>query len=229
MNTIDPTIRMHHATRAKAERLMQMFEAEYPRLTLVAIEGEPVDHPKFRHELEAFLVKLDKTDILMESKQVPELADIIDVCAEQEIDPSGEEQPRATGSIVREGYRQNYREASTTGQSCGDWLAERLAADTLDGEGKLDLEAFLSVLNNNKVDMTGKWARALETQTAGWRGRFRMSGRIVLEKQIALTGEYRDPRGVKITPHSDWLEGVRSKHAKYIAKQQAVAAEAQAA
>lgn len=48
--------------------------------------------------------------------------------------------------------------------------------------------------------MTAKWAMARHTQTRGWQGRFRMSGRVVLEKLVALNGVYVDHTGALVTP-----------------------------
>lgn len=114
-----------------------MLAAEYPRLTLEAVPGDEIDHELYTNDLFGFEVLVDDGDVIFESTKVPELADILDACAEQEIDPAQgvydeEEEDEAPATVVPEKYRQQYREVSTTGQCNGDWLAETLAAETLD-------------------------------------------------------------------------------------------------
>lgn len=62
------------------------------------------------------------------------------------------------------------------------------------------MDALIVIFENNGVDMTAKWAMARHTQTRGWQGRFRMSGRVVLEKLVALNGVYVDHTGALVTP-----------------------------
>lgn len=231
-------IKMHHATRAKAERLMETLAAEYGRVTLVAIAGDEIDHETFTHELGHFAVvyseiaertnDLDEESVqtILETEKVPALADVLDACAEMGIDPTSEEEEAGpSGSVVGEAYRARYRESSSNGQTCGDWLAERLTADCHGVDGFM-IEDFKAVLANNEIDQSGKWARLPESGQKGWVGRWRMSGRIALEKQIAFTGVYVDPTGQKCTPHADWLAEARAKHAKWIAKEEKRIAEA---
>lgn len=218
-------IKMHHATRAKAERLMETLAAEYNRATLEAVAGDEIDHETFTHELGHFAVVVDG-DTILETEKVPALADILDACAEMGIDPTSEEEEAGpSGSVVGEAYRARYREVSSNGQTCGDWLAERLTADCHGIEGFM-VEDFKAVLANNEIDQSGKWARLPESGQKGWVGRWRMSGRIALEKRIAFTGAYVDPTGQKCAPHADWLDMVRTKHAKWIAKEEKRIAEA---
>lgn len=223
-------IRMHHATRAKAAKLAALFEAEYPRLSLVAVEGEETDHEIYTHELGGFEVQVDEDNVLLESEKVPELADVLDACAEQEIDPTKddeeEEEPEFSGSVVKEKYRAAYREASTNGQTCGDWLAERLVDDTTGGAGKLDIDELVAVFEANGVDLSAKWAVARHTGTRGWQGRFRMSGRIVLEKVVVLRGTYISTGGMVVEPPAVWLEAMEAKHEKWLRKERKAAAAA---
>lgn len=231
-----PAIRMHHATRAKAAKLQATFAAEYPRLTLRAMEGEQIDHEIYGYEAEGFEVVIDadtdEEEAIYAGDKVPSLAEILDYCAENEIDPTKDdedEEPRASGSVVPEAYRAKYRAESTTGRSCGDWLAEQLAADTLDGKEKLVMEDFIAILEANDVDLTGKWAQMRYGQTPGWQGRFRMNGRQVMEKLVTKRAIYRNHTGEALVPPADWLEAMRAKHAKWLAKEakaEAAAAEA---
>lgn len=224
--TFAPTIRMHHATRAKAEKLAATIAAEYPRLSIEAIQGDAIDHETYECDCAGFRVLFaadsDEEQGIYEGDKIPSLALILDTCAEEGIDPAAEEdedeKPRG-GSVVPEEYRRLYREASSTGRSNGDWLAEQLAGDTLNGEGKLVLDDFIAILEKNGVDMSGKWAAMRFSQTPGWQGRFRMNGRQVLEKMVAKTGEYIDHTDTVCVPNAEWLADMRSKHAKWLAKE----------
>lgn len=234
--TFAPDVRMHHATRAKATRLSEMLAAEYPCLSLEVVTGDPSDHPDYDCELGGFeiLVSAEGSehdgDVVWDGEKVPELADVIDACSEVGFDPSAtygeeEEEEAPSGNIIPEKYRQGYREASTTGQCNGDWLAERLASDTLDGNLKLDMGGLIRVFENNGLDMSAKWAAARFSQTRGWQGRFRMSGRAVLEKAVALAGVYVGPDRQTHTPDGDWMDDMERKHGKWLAKQRKVRAE----
>lgn len=221
-------VKMHHATRGKAERLAAMLKAEYPALELLAVgETAPGDETA---TLSTWLVVAGDEEVFQtEDKTVPEIADVLEAAEELGIDPeegAEEEEPEASGSIVKPTYRKVYAEVSSNKQTCGDWLAEQLVADTVDGEGKLDMEALVFIFEANNVDMNAKWAQARHTQSQGWRGRFRMSGRIVLEKLVALNGVYHGPEGA-IKPDAEWLADTRTKHAKWIAKQEKAKAKAE--
>ncbi len=223
--TFAPSIQMHHATRAKAEKLATMLAAEYPRLTLEAIEGDEIDHAEYDHNCGGFTVVFGKDaedeQEVYSGDKVPSLALILDTCAEENLDPSAieEEEPQLGGSVVPAVYRALYRSVSSTGRCNGDWLAERLAADTLDSNGKLLMDDFIAILTNNGVDLSAKWASMRFSQTGGWQGRFRMNGRQVLEKLVVLKGHYVDHTSSKVTPHAEWLELMETKHGKWLAKQ----------
>lgn len=245
--TFAASIQMHHATRAKAAKLAETFAAEYPMLRIEAQTGEPIDHETYTHACAGFVVlasvtvdrtgepdsEADETDITVyEGEKVPSLALVLDTCIEEDIDPVGEEDEdddRPSGSIVPESYRRTYKEVSSTGRCNGDWLAERLAIDTLNGEGKLMLDTFIVVLEQNGVDLTGKWAQARFGGSNGWQGRFRMNGRQLLEKAVAKSGVYVDALEAEHQPNAEWLADVRTRHAKWLAKEAKRDANAEAA
>lgn len=220
-------VKMHHATRGKAERLAEMLKAEYPALKLLAVgDSEPGDDTV---RLSAWIVVAGDEEMWWTTKTVPEIADVLEAAEEAGIDPeegAENEEPEASGSIVKSAYRKVYSEVSSNKQTCGDWLAEQLVSDTTDGEGRMDIDALIFILEANGVDMNAKWAQARHNQSQGWKGRFRMSGRIVLEKLVALNGVYHGPEGA-IKPDAEWLADARTKHAKWIAKQEKAKGEAE--
>lgn len=227
--TIDQAAKIHHATRAKAERLAEMFAAEYPSLQLeAAIDNET---NKVAYWVVS-LFDLDQddyeqilsTDTADKPAQVPELADCLDAAAEMGYDPdadpkSEEEDEEDTGTVVDNHYRALYAEVSTTKRCCGDWLAEWLNGQCLGEKKRLDLDALMSIFGANGMDLTTpKWAQGAMTQTRGWQGRFRMSGRLVLERIVALQGFVYAGNGTKVTVPADEIQALRDKHAKYVAK-----------
>lgn len=214
----EPEVSMHHATRTKAAKLATTLIAEYGRLVLLPI----VENDSAVGFRVVFAQGTDEEQEVYSGDKVPGLALVLDTCAEEGIDPTPieeEEEPRVSGSVVPVKYRDEYRLASTTGRSNGDWLAEQLANDTLDSEGKLNLDDFVAVLERNGVALTGKWAALRFSGGRGWQGRFRMNGRQVLEKQVVKAGVYIDATGGALKPSEEWMADMGAKHAKWLAKE----------
>jgi hypothetical protein len=217
-------VKMHHATRAKADRLDAMLQAEYPALELVA---ETDSNDEGDEVLTGWSVNhLPSDRFILESDKLPDLADILDACADEEIDPTeadeaDEDEDATGGNVVKEHYRQAYREKSTTGTTCGDWLAEWLVTQTHDVDGLFQVAYFQTVLVLNDVPMTGAWAALPESGQKGWVGRYRMNGRQVLEKIVAVRGTvlFAGPNGLtQMDVPESALSDLRAKHAAYIAK-----------
>jgi len=228
-NAIDTTAKLHHATRAKAEKLATLLAAEYPLISL---------HPTYNEDeskVTGWVVLHTSDDedagitTLVKSDKVPDLADIFDACDEHGIDPEdgADEGEQAGGSIVPEEYRAQYRENSTNGQTCGDWLAEWLVNQTHTANG-FDVEHFSAILHTNKVDMTKPWAGLYHSGQKGWIGRYRMNGRQVLEKLVAMRGKVLGANGKEYSLPADDLAILRRKHAKWLAKEEKKLAKAEA-
>lgn len=211
---------LHHARKAKATKLAEMLAAEYPGIGMQPTydDADKVSGWAFDDGDDCFYETTDAG--------IPELADVLEAAEEWGVDldamQDDEDDEKASGSVVPEVYRQRYREASTTGQSNGDWLAEQLAADThgIDGFSVPDFEAVLAA---NRVDQSGAWARLPESGQRGWVGRWRMNGRQQLEKTVALAGVYRDQHGNEHAPEPGWLAETQRRHAKWIEKQEKLA------
>lgn len=221
-------IRCHHATLAKAMKLNDMLIAEYPAIRLMAM----VDDADGEAKVTAWQVATINGDAIGdELAKVPALADVLDACEEEGIDPTetpeGEEDDEETksGSVVSDVYRQLYRTASSNGQTCGDWLAEFLVANT-HAMGTFNVHDFEGILNDNGVDMTAKWATV--ARNPGWVGRFRMNGRQVLEKIVARAGSIV-AHGATVEAPADFVTKMRTKHANWIAKMEKAEAKAAAA
>lgn len=220
-------VHLHHATRKKAEKLASLLEAEYPALALYVWPSETNFHGDLP-KASGWYVKAGETTVL-ETEKVPELADVLEACEDAGVDPeegAEEEADPQPSSVVPHKYRVQYALSSSTGVSCGDWLAEWLA-DTCLVDGKLDVEAFHKVCSNNGVDLGAKWAAALHDESRrsrGWQGRVRMNGRQQLEKVVALLDEFdnspfRDAAGDEVEVPADFRKAMASRHSKYVAKQ----------
>tara|TARA_B100001179_G_scaffold223739_1_gene201644 strand:+ start:10176 stop:10919 length:744 start_codon:yes stop_codon:yes gene_type:complete len=223
-NATENTVTMHHATRAKMDKLVALLAAEYPALhiTPAADEIGKLTHFETTHTTPESDEETEHTVVVLTTKKVPELADIFAACEDANLDPeAGADEPddKPTSSIVPETYRRMYRENSSTGRSNGDWLAERLAVDCLNADGKLVIEDFTTILEKNGVDMSGKWAQARHNPENGGSGRYRMNGRQVLEKVLAKSGIYIGHDGSEHQPDAEFLADIRTKHAKWLAKE----------
>lgn len=225
--TFAPGIRMHHATRAKATKLAATLLAEYPKLTLEAIDGDDIDHEVYTNECGGFVVTHVDGEEVYSGDKVPELAEILDTAIEMGLDlEADEEEEKPSGSVVPEEYRIQYKEKSSNGQTCGDWLAEFLVGQTHNAQG-FNVEDFTYILNRNDVDMTAKWAKLPESGQPGWIGRYRMNGRQVLERLVAERGWVNGIADRFIVPEAD-MAILRTKHAKHLAKLERAAAKAEA-
>ncbi len=94
-------------------------------------------------------------------------------------------------SVVKAKYKQRYiaraREAGinrkAAKRSAWDWLAETLAGECLDEKSRISIERFTRILELNGVDHS-RWTN----RSKGWEGRFRMTGRLALQRIVAETG-----------------------------------------
>lgn len=211
----EATLVVHHATKAKAVKLATTLTAEYPALVLDFDQSEGVVTSWYVEHFDGeFGVRV------VEGAKVPELADVLEACAELELDPElfrleaeEEEEDRVSRTVVPEKYRAAYREASSNGQTCGDWLAEWLVEQTTNADGNLDVEVLQAIFRANGVDETGAWARLPVSGQRGWQGRFRMNGRQLLEKRIAFAGAL-----VGADMPTEEIALLQAKHAKWLAK-----------
>jgi hypothetical protein len=135
-----------------------------------------------------------------------------DLDAEGVVEGSGEE-PKAPVSIVKDKFKKNYAEnAAAIGdnrkqvkRSNWDWLAQQLAAACLSEKGKIEIGAFQDILDANGIDHS-RWTN----KNKGWEGRFRMTGRVALQKVVATQGVLKTPAGTELEAPAEWC----AKYAK---------------
>jgi len=115
---------------------------------------------------------------------------------EQQAAEPGEEEDKKVNSVVavkfKEKYIANARELGIPGKAAKrsnwDWLAENLAKLCLDDKHKISISKFTEILEMNGVDHS-KWTN----RNKGWEGRFRMTGRVALQKVVANSGVLHTP------------------------------------
>ena len=121
---------------------------------------------------------------------------------------------KVVNSIVKPKYKDKYIEnAKAVGakgkaarRSNWDWLSQMLATYCLSDKGKIDIGAFTDVLDANGVDHS-KWLN----RTKGWEGRFRMTGRVALQRKVADSGRLVWPDGTELVVPVDFVEKFKSK------------------
>jgi hypothetical protein len=145
-----------------------------------------------------------------------ELNDMVDeVVAEAETEAEGnDEEERIPNSIVKPKFKNKYAaNAAAIGdtrkqvkRSNWDWLSQQLAAFCLNDKGKIDIGAFTDVLEANGIDHS-KWTN----RNKGWEGRFRMTGRVALQKVVANSGSLAWPNGEPTVAPPEWCEQYKTK------------------
>jgi hypothetical protein len=135
----------------------------------------------------------------------------------EELDPSEDEieaEEKAPVSIVKDKFKAKYAEnAALIGdtrkqvkRSNWDWLSQQLAVACLSEKGKIDIGAFTDVLDANGVDHS-RWTN----RNRGWEGRFRMTGRVALQKVVANSGRLITPGGTVLEAPEDFCNKYKTK------------------
>ena len=208
---------LHHATKGKVDRVAEALTAEYPALSLAVVRNASGDTVEGVALMWSDGVAEAQEITRYSVKNVPSVGDLAFACEDAGLDPEAVEIADAiSGSVVPQVYRKMYKDNSTTGRSCGDWLAEWFAQQTIGASGVTDIKATWSIFVVNGLDMSAKWAQPSETP--GWNGRFRMNGRQVLEKQVAWNGFVLGNDGVKHDVPAEDLQILKRKHAKWLDK-----------
>jgi hypothetical protein len=155
--------------------------------------------------------------LIEEAGNEPEISPLIPNAPGDNVDVSDDGEAEASvslpRSVVRPGYKQRYIERAEALQRkpmgvsmkalkrmTGDWLAIELAKLTLDPKSKLVVASFEAVLAANGVKYD-HWNRT----SKGWQGRFRMTGRLALQRVVAEAGELAVPNGAAIAAPRSWV------------------------
>jgi len=125
-----------------------------------------------------------------------------------------EEEKHDRISIVKDKFKRKYIEnAAARGEtkkaakrSNWDWLAQELATFCLSEKGKIEIGSFTDILDANGIDHS-RWTN----RNPGWQGRFRMTGRVALQKTVANSGSLRWPDGSVTEAPADFIERYKTK------------------
>jgi len=150
-------------------------------------------------------------DQAVEAEQ--DAADTAANTAEDAAEAEVEEDNKKANSVVavkfKEKYLANAREKGIPGKAAKrsnwDWLAENLAKLCLDEKHKISIGKFKEILDANGVDHS-KWTN----QNKGWEGRFRMTGRVALQKVVANNGVMKTAEG-DLTPPAEFIARFKTK------------------
>jgi hypothetical protein len=127
---------------------------------------------------------------------------------------SAEEEPKESISVVRDKFKVKYIEnaralgvpGKAAKRSNWDWLSQQLATFCLNDKHSIDIGAFTDVLDANGVDHS-RWTN----RNRGWEGRFRMTGRVALQKVVANAGEIKWPNGEPTAAPAEFIEKYKTK------------------
>jgi len=152
---------------------------------------------------------MDESDAVTGLDQEP----VEDEYGPVEMDPSEDEEEPKPNSVVAEKFKLKYIEnAKAVGaagkaakRSSWDWLAQRIAEQCLGEKEKININDFMDLLECNGVDYS-KWTN----RNKGWEGRFRMTGRVVLQKVVANNGVLKTMTGESVPP-PEWVERFKPK------------------
>jgi hypothetical protein len=111
-------------------------------------------------------------------------------------------------SVVRPGYKRAYAEkAAKAGirrkaaqRSTWDWLAQSIAGECLSDSDRIDIDAFLALLDANGVDHS-RWTN----RNKGWEGRLRMTGRLALQRVVATAMVLHTADGETLEAPAEWV------------------------
>jgi len=125
-----------------------------------------------------------------------------------------DEEPKEPNSIVKDKFKVKYIEnakaqgatSKAAKRSNWDWLSQQLAAACLTDKGKIEIGAFTDILDANGVDHS-RWTN----KNKGWEGRFRMTGRVALQKVVANNGKLLTPGGTEIEAPTEWCAIYKTK------------------
>lgn len=174
--------------------------------------GEPLvaSNAEDRPNPDAYAAKHteDRADFESASEGEPEeLGD-----GEPPVEVEGEE--ARPNSVVAEKFKLKYIEnAKALGvpgkaakRSNWDWLSQQIASFCLDDKHKIRIADFVAILDANGVDHS-KWTN----RNKGWEGRFRMTGRVALQKVVANANVLKMPDASELVPPTEFVARYKTK------------------
>jgi len=203
------------AKRARKEKTeAERAEIEADRIAASERTGIYAEPTEEDHEIAREVFK-DMNAPVAEYMAAPLDAEVTEEQDEAIEEALTEDEEKTPNSIVKDKFKVKYIEnaqaqgltSKAAKRSNWDWLSQQLATFCLSDEGKIDIGAFTDVLGANGIDHA-KWAN----RNKGWEGRFRMTGRVALQKVVANNGVLKWPSGLEDTPApADFIERYKTK------------------
>lgn len=130
-----------------------------------------------------------------------------------QIDADIEADIAKSNSVVKSAYKTKYRDRAREAgvarkaakRSSWDWLAQTLAGECLVGKDRIDIAKFTAILEANGVDHS-RWTN----RSKGWEGRFRMTGRLALQRVVAEAGVLKTADGEELVAPAEWVAKFRN-------------------
>jgi hypothetical protein len=150
-------------------------------------------------------------------EEVAELENANDAAIEAQAEAEVEEDNKQNNSVVqakfKDKYLNNARALGIKGKAAKrsnwDWLSQQIAAVCLGEKDKIRIADFKALLDANGVDHS-RWTNT----NKGWEGRFRMTGRVALQKVVANNNLMKFPDFMSVTqavPPPDFVARFKTK------------------
>jgi hypothetical protein len=179
------------AKKTKAERQAELGKKMGKR------HEEVVELPPTQEAVEYFQ-KMARENMYEAMDDQPEEIQPEDVEQLNEELAEQEEDVKEPSSVVKDVFKNRYianaRENGIKGKAAKrsnwDWLAQQIAMVCLNDNHSIRMDDFVALLDANGVDHS-RWVN----RNRGWEGRFRMTGRVALQRIVADKGELKYPNG----------------------------------
>jgi hypothetical protein len=154
---------------------------------------------------------LDEMEDNFQGDEVRGAAPMEELQAIAEVEEDNKQNNSVVAAKFKDKYLANARANGIPGKAAKrsnwDWLSQQIAAACLDEKHKIRIPDFIALLEANGVDHS-RWTN----RNKGWEGRFRMTGRVALQKVVADSGELKfggllDP----IPAPADFIERFKTK------------------
>jgi hypothetical protein len=174
----------------------------------LAYEQQAAREAKEEEELDAISDGIDRIHAELDEKEAIEgrLEEL------EEMEEALED--KVPNSVVKDKFKVKYIEnaralgipGKAAKRSNWDWLSQRIAAACLDEKHSIRISDFVALLDANGVD-SSRWTN----RNRGWEGRFRMTGRVALQKKVADAGVLHTPDGSEWLAPAEWCERYKTK------------------
>jgi len=193
------------AKHARKKKQSAEERAEIDRLRMEA-HGNVEDHDVVVEEPVMHVHEEPTTEggtQVLTKEEVAELENANDAAIEAQAEAEVEQDNKQNNSVVqakfKDKYLNNARALGIKGKAAKrsnwDWLSQQIAMICLGEKDKIRIADFKALLDANGVDHS-RWTNT----NKGWEGRFRMTGRVALQKVVANNNVLKTSSGDQIPP-----------------------------